>query len=196
MQRYREMSVPVTSARAQGQINEALSPQGGPLVGEAPEVTRRGLSQAVKKFGSDKRGFERLDPAAKARYEEMQQFLQRNEEAMRSTKLGGTGGGGSQTAMQMSAGMDAAPSVAGSVAAMLGLPLPGAFMGVTRVGQHVLRASTRQELAQMMLNPERAIKGIQAAMAQGKELSPAQVAFRATMRTGGTAAGAGAAREQ
>jgi hypothetical protein len=194
LQRYREMSVPVTSARTQGQITEALSPEGGPLVGNAPEVTRHKLAQAIKKFGSDKRGFERLDPAAKARYDELQQFMQRNEEAMRSTKLGGTGGGGSQTALQGALG-EATPSVLVSLASAAGVPHAGAGYGLARAGTHLLNAKMKQELAQLMLDPQRAAAGIQAALAQNKPLSEAQVAFRAFMRTQGTALGAGMARE-
>jgi hypothetical protein len=195
LERYREMSVPVTSARTQGQITEALTPEGGALVGNAPEVTRHKLAQAVKKFGSDKRGFERLDPAAKARYEELQQFMQRNEESMRSTKLGGTGGGGSQTSMQNQMGSDLAPAVVNIALGAAGLPHAGTGFAIGRAGAHALNAGTKRELAQLMLDPQRAAAGIQAALAQNKPLSEAQVAFRAFMRTQGTAAGAGAARE-
>ena len=194
MREYRDKSVPVTSARTQGQITEALTPEGGPLVGNAPEVTRHKLAQAVKKFGSDKRGFERLDPAAKARYEELQQFMQRNEEAMRSTKLGGTGGGGSQTTLQSGLG-EATPSLVGGIMSVLGYPGAGSGIGLARAGTHALRAETKRELAQLMLDPQRAAKGIQAALAQNKPLSEAQVAFRAFARTQGNAAGAGMARE-
>jgi hypothetical protein len=195
MREYREKSVPVTSARTQGQITEALTPEGGALVGNAPEVTRHKLAQAVKKFGSDKRGFERLDPAAKARYEELQRFMQRNEEAMRSTKLGGTGGGGSQTSMQNQMGSDLAPAVVNIALGAAGLPHAGTGFAIGRAGAHALNAGTKRELAQLMLDPQRAAAGIQAALAQNKPLSEAQVAFRAFMRTQGTAAGAGAARE-
>jgi len=189
MTKYREKSVPVTSARAQGQINEALTPEGGALVGDTPEITRHKLAMAMKKFGSDKRGFERLDPAAQARYDELQTFMQRNEEAMRSAKLGGTGGGGSQTAMQGGLAGESAPGMVGAAMAMMGYPGAGAAMGLARAGGKAIKGSVKGEVAQMMLDPQRAIAGIRAALAAGQELSPAQLAFRATMSGLGTYAG-------
>ena len=77
----------------------------------------------------------------------------------------------------------------------LGMSGAGSGIGLARVGSHFIRAETKRELAQLMLDPQRAAKGIQAALAQNKPLSEAQVAFRAFARTQGNAAGAGMARE-
>jgi len=187
---YRNKSLPVTSARAQGQISEALTPEGGALVGDVPEITRHKLKMAMDKFSRSKQfGNDRLTPEARGRYDELQTFMQRNEEAMRSAKLGGTGGGGSQTGMQTGLANEGVPGMVGAGMAMAGYPGAGAAVNVARTVGRVIKGSVKGEVAQMMLDPQRAIAGIRAALAAGQELSPAQLAFRATMSGLGTYAG-------
>jgi hypothetical protein len=195
LQKFGEMSKPVESARVQGRINEFLENADGPLVGDLGEMTRNRLTRALKMAEDKKFGTDKLTPEARARYDEAMKFMQRNEEAMRSTKNAASGGGGSPTEFLQSASMEAAPSVIGGIMSAMGVPGAGSGIGLARVGSHVMRAETKRELAQLMLSPERAVAGIRAALAQNKPLSEAQVAFRAFMRTQGTAAGAGAARE-
>jgi hypothetical protein len=172
---YKRQSPKVTSARAQQQINESLNVEGRPMVGNAPETTRAGLQRAVQKFGSNRWG-SRFDPAAQSRYDELLGFLAQKEEPMRSLKLGGTGGGGSQTAMQTAARAGAAAKVP-----FFGGPL---FDMVTNVfGDRV-----KQEVAEMMLDPQRAAAGIRAALQAGQPLSQGQQAFLAVARAGGAGA--------
>lgn len=180
LQTYTEKSRPVTSARAQQQIGEAMAPEGGPIVGATPEITRHRLAKAVERFGRNKQGFERLTPDASARYGELLDTMQRMEEPMRAVKLGGTGGGGSQTATQTA-------MQRGATALNAKVPFIGdVYRMLTQTGQ----ARAKQEMAQLMLDPQRAMQAIQAAQAAGRPLSQAQQMFMLTMRAGG---GSGAA---
>ena len=175
LQTYSKHSPPVTSARAQQQINEAIGAPGRPLVGDAPETTRHVLRQALDKFSKNKFG-SRLTPGAESRYDELLGFLQAKEEPMRAMKLGGTGGGGSQTAMQ---------SMIERVAT--GNPLSYKRQALDFVrGQ--FRDATREELTMMAADPARAAAGIQAALQSGKPLSGSQQAFLALARSSGAGA--------
>jgi hypothetical protein len=172
---YTGMSPAVTSARAQQQINQSLTAEGRPLVGDAPETTRHVLKQAVDKFGKNKFG-SRLTPEAQGRYSELTDFLAKKEEPMRSMKLGGTGGGGSQTAMQTAA----------RTAINSKIPIVGGAMLDAVVDKFT--GATRAEVAEMMLDPSRAAKGIRAALQAGRPLSASEQAFLALSRSAGAAA--------
>jgi hypothetical protein len=178
MREYAEQSRPVTSARAQQQITEQLG--GGPLIGNAPQVTRTGLNRAVQRFGTNKQGFERLTPEAQARYGELGDFMSRKEEPMRALKLAGTGGGGSQTAMQTSA-------IEGLGMAAANAKFPGISRILNSLGDAV-SASARRELAEMLADPARTQAAIRAALQAEQPLSQAQKIFL----TGAGGAGLGA----
>ena len=184
---YKRMSVPVTSARAQGEIADNI----GSVVsqtGELPGLTAHRLNQALKKHGTSKAfGTDRLDPAARARYEELKQFMQRNEEVVNTMKGGGAGGSGSQTSMQNTLAMQTAPSMLGLIMSGVGMGHAGAAIGLARGATHVIGGDLRGELARMLLTPEATIKGIRAALAAGRELSPAQLAFRTAITSGSSA---------
>lgn len=174
---YKAQSPKVTSSRAQQQINESLNAEGRPMVGSAPETTRAGLQRAVQKFGSNRFG-SRFDPAAESRYSELLDFLAKKEEPMRSLKLGGTGGGGSQTSMQQ------------NIAVLTGHAL-SPKLRILHMITDALDEPVKQEVAQMMLDPARAAAGIRAALQAGQPMSPGQKAFLAIARA--TGAGAPAA---
>ena len=179
MDEYIARSKPVTSARAQSRISEGLATEGGALVGNAPEVTRNKLSQLLRKHGSNTFG-DTLTPAARGRYDELMQTMQHMEEPMRSVKLGGTGGGGSQTAMQT--------ALPGAASMMTGHPLVGAAL---RSGQHAMTSRAGEDIAALMLDPQRAAKAIRAKMAQSLPLTSAEEQFlRLTSGAGAGAAGA------
>lgn len=172
LDRYTEISPQVTSARAQQQINEFLTQPGRPLVGEAPETTRTVLKQALQKFGGNKFGT-RLTDRAQSRYDELLGDLQQMEEPMRALKLGGTGGGGSQTAMQTAARAGASAKIP-----IIGGPIFDAITGG-------FESRVKEEVAQMMLDPARAAAGIRAALQAGRPLSEAERAFLAVSRSAG-----------
>jgi len=182
MEKYTAESMPVRSARAQQKITEGLAPEGGPMVGSAPEVTRNKLSQLLRKHGENKFG-DALSPGARGRYDEVMGLMQHMEEPMRSVKLGGTGGGGSQTAMQ--AALPAA-EIAGSFAT--GHPAIGwALRAGTRLGGK--RAA--EDVATLMLDPPRAAAAIRAKLATRMPLTPAEEKFlRLTSAAGAGATGA------
>jgi hypothetical protein len=171
LDRYTEISPQVTSARAQQQINEFINQPGRPLVGDAPEVTRTVLKQALAKHGGNKFGT-RLTDRAQSRYDELLGDLQQMEEPMRALKLGGTGGGGSQTAMQSAARAGAASKVP-----VLGGPL---FDMLT----NGFEARAKQEVSEMMLDPARAAAGIRRALQAGQPLSRSEQAFLMLSRSG------------
>jgi len=156
--------------------------------GELPGLTAHRLNQALKKHGTSKAfGTDRLDPAARARYEELKQFMQRNEEVVNTMKGGGAGGSGSQTSMQNTLAMQTAPSMLGLIMSGVGMGHAGAAIGLARGATHVIGGDLRGELARMLLTPEATIKGIRAALAAGRELSPAQLAFRTAVTSGSSA---------
>ena len=167
---YRELSKPVTSARAQAGIREAFEGEARPLVGAAPEVRAHPLGKAMERFGTSKRFGETLDPQARAGLDELLGVLKQSEEVQRTLKLGGTSGGGSQTAMGL------ARLVGGAGAR--GLPVAG----------EILKASDRQiqqELGRLLLNPQAAAAAIQRKLAQGAPLSRAEEAIIVTLRGAG-----------
>jgi hypothetical protein len=174
LDKYTGMSPQVTSARAQQQINQALTAEGRPLVGDAPETTRHVLKQAVDKFGKNKFG-SRLTPEAQGRYSELTDFLAKKEEPMRSMKLGGTGGGGSQTAMQHAISVFTGHSLSPKLRAMHWI--------LDR-----LSGPVQEEVTSMMLDPARAASGIRAALQASRPLSASEQAFLALSRSAGTAA--------
>jgi hypothetical protein len=179
MDEYAARSQPVTSARAQQQITEKLS--GGPLIGDAPQVTRHGLDRAVGRFAQNKQGFERLTPEARSRYDELGDFLRQKEEPMRALKLAGTGGGGSQTAMQRSA-------IEGLGMGVANMKMPGVSVMLRAVGDK-LGENARRELAEMLADPLRTQTAIRAALRAEQPLSPTQKAFLAVAQSGGLGAG-------
>lgn len=174
LEEYTRQSPKVTSARAQQQINEALNAEGRPMVGNAPETTRTVLQRAMQRYGSNRFGT-RFDPAAESRYSELLDFLARKEEPMRTLKLGGTGGGGSQTSMQQ------------NIAVLTGHAL-SPKLRIVHMVTDMLAGPVKEEVAQMMLDPARAASGIRAALQAGQPLSQGQQAFLAIARAGGAAA--------
>lgn len=168
---YKRQSPAVSSSRAQQQINEVLSDIGRPTIGGTPEVSRSVLSRALGRFGETKQGFDRLTPGARSRYDELLDFLNAKEEPMRTLKLGGTGGGGSQTSMQLAA--KTTDSAIGSL---------GRLTPVVKDILARMEAQTREEVAGMLLDPQAAAAGIRAALSAGKPMGEAQQAFLAIMR--------------
>jgi hypothetical protein len=188
---YADYSGPVQSARAQRDIFEALTPEGGPIVGNAPHVMRHKLTRAVEKFGSNKFG-DKLSTGARGRLDDLTHVMQGMEEPVRSLKLGGTGGGGSQTAMQLGAGEKIAGNV---VAAMAEHAVPGGGFAMRALNEAGSKAM-KQELAQLMLDPPRAAQAIRAALKAGQPLNDAQLAFLTAMQTAGAGTGLGLLQQQ
>jgi hypothetical protein len=182
LQTYTEKSRPVASARAQQQIGEALAPEGGPMLGNAPEVTRHKLAKAVERYGRTARGgFERLTPEARARYDELLGFMQGMEEPMRAVKLGGTAGGGSQTATQTALGTRLGErAVQAGAEAMT--PGGGFVVGAL---QGAGRKSAQQEVASLMLDPERAARAIRAKLMENAPLTEGERLFLQATRGAG-----------
>lgn len=181
LERYSQQSKPVSSVRAQQQINEALAAEGRPLVGNAPETTRHVLSKAVQRFGQNKRGQQRLDPNAMSRYNDLLGFMQKMEEPTRSVKLGGTGGGGSQTATQLGLG-ERVGQRAMQAGAEMAVPGGGFAVGAaTQAGREALK----REVAGLMLDPGRAAQAIRAKLAQGEPLTRAEEQFLQLSRGAG-----------
>lgn len=186
LKKYVETSGPVNSARAQRDISAAVQPAGGPLIGDNPQITRTVLKRAMDKFGGKNAfGNNRLTPEAQGRYDELATLLQRNEEALRTLKDAGTAGGGSQTAFQSGVGEELAR---GGVATALASRLPGATMifSASRTLRDALTSKTTAEVAQMMIDPQRAAKGIEVALARNIPLTPAQKIFRQQMTNAAT----------
>jgi hypothetical protein len=184
LERYKAESPSVTSARAQQQINEALSAEGRPMVGTSPQVTRHALGKALEKYGSNYWG-SRLTPQAQGRYDELMTLLNRMDEPMRSVKLGGTGGGGSQTATQLQVAGDVAKNAAAGAAEShlggTGFALRAIMSALDRSGAE----STKRELAQLMLDPGRAAQAIRAKLAERLPLTYGERLFlQATRGTG------------
>lgn len=173
LREFQARSGPVESARAQQLVNRELQQAGRPLLGDAPEVTRNVLRRSLEKNAKSKKFGTRLEPDAQARYDEVLGLMQQMEEPMRALKLGGTGGGGSQTAMQSAARAGASAKVP-----IVGGPI---FDAITQT----FEGRVKQEVAQMMLDPQRAAAGIRAALQAGQPLSKAEQAFLAIARAGG-----------
>jgi hypothetical protein len=128
----------------------------------------------------------RFLPDTQAELARLTTFAKQIEEPMRTLKLAGTGGGGSQTGMQLvqilSNALDLVPG-----GGILRAPLAAAIKG--------MRTADQQRLAYLLLNPEEAAKALERAAVAGAKLSPAesvvaQIAGSAS-RGGATAAAAG-----
>jgi hypothetical protein len=176
LQSYQQHSLPVTSARAQQQITEHLSPQLGPQVGGVPEITRHKLSQAIRKFEENSFGTSRLDAPAQLRYQQLGNWMQRAEEPMRTLKIGGTGGGGSQTAMQNTAKM----------LANYKFPMVGTLADA---GLGLFHSRRNSRINEMLLDPQRAGAALNEAIRRQGPLSPREEAVRMFLRTGAVGMG-------
>jgi hypothetical protein len=172
LREYQARSGPVESARAQQLINRDVTQMGRPMVGEAPETTRAVLKRALEKHGVSKKFGTKLEPNAQARYGEVMDVMQQMEEPMRSLKLGGTGGGGSQTAMQTGA------------KAVLNSKVPFAGHAMDMISERFGRA-TQEEVARMMLDPALAARNIRAALQAGRPLTQGEQAFLMLSRSAG-----------
>ena len=173
---YADRSKPVTSSRAQQQITEKLGT--APEVGNVPEVTGKRLADAIRQYGTNKQGFERLTPEAVGRYGDVKNVLRQIEEPMRTLKKAGTGGGGAQIAMQR--------NIAEKVLMLIArgkVPLLGRI--VDAVGQH-LEEPARRELAELLIDPQATAKAIRAALTSGAPLSAGQRGFLAVANAAGT----------
>ncbi len=172
LREFQARSGPVESARAQQLITQDVTQMGRPMVGEAPETTRSVLKRALEKHGVSKKFGTKLEPNAQARYGEVMDLMQQMEEPMRSLKLGGTGGGGSQTAMQ------------GAAKAVVNSKVPFAGHAIDVISERFGRA-TQEEVARMMLDPALAAKNIRAALEAGRPLTRGEQAFLMLSRSAG-----------
>jgi len=107
---------------------------------------------------------------------------------MRALKLAGTGGGGSQTAMQRSL-------VEGAGMALANAKLPGASRVLKAVGDK-LGEGGRRELAELLADPQRTAAAIREALHADQPLRPAQRAFLAVTQAGGMSTALGLATTQ
>ena len=176
---YVAESKPVTSARAQDDIYKAITPEGGRLVGESPQITRHTLDKAMQKFGKGRFG-DKLDPAAQGRADDLLTTLQRMEEPMNTVKLGGTGGGGSQTTMQRAL-VERGGSVLETAS---GIPMLGT---AARFMMQTADAALKRDLAGLMLDPTRAARAIRLKLAQNQPLTRVETELLAAL---GKSAGA------
>jgi hypothetical protein len=172
MTEYSRRSRPVSSAKAQRQITEELSSDTKPLLGNAPEVTRAGLAKTVAKYGTNKQGHARLTPEAYSRYYELNDLLRHKEEPMRAAKLGGTGGGGSQTAFT---------SRLGNAALSTAFPKLAMAKNVATLG---LDAKQSAIVAKLLQDPQ-ATAAILEKAASNIQLSPIEAAVAHLLRQGG-----------
>ena len=176
---YSGASRPVDSARAQADIFEAIAPVGGRLVGDHPQITPHTLNRVVDKFSHNDFG-DKLEPAARGRVDDLIETLRRMEEPVATVKLGGTGGGGSQTAMQQ-----ALVSRAGSLLeGASGVPLLGE---AARMAMRSANETLRRDIAGLMINPERAANAIRLKLMQNQPLSESETMIMAAL---GSMAGA------
>ena len=183
---YQQASRYVDDAAASAALRESAQVPGRALVGQAPHVTARTLERDIAKAAESRFG-ERFLPQTRQELDELTAFAKRIEEPMRTLKLAGTGGGGSQTTMQ------AAQVVANALDLIPGGSVVRApLMSAVKA----MRSADQQRLAYLLLNPEEAVKALRTAAIEGKPLTKAEQVFVHIARTAGrTEASTGAASD-
>jgi hypothetical protein len=180
LQTHTRASRPVDASVAAGRVRQTFQGEGIPEVGNAPEVTLTRLGRAMDTAGgpASRKFQQELSPSARGGLDEVVSGLRRAGEVQKTRKLAGTGGGGSQTSMDLE-------GVIKGLGGKAGFPLISPL--VEGIGGH-LSASTRRELAQLMQNPEAAMQALQAARMRNQPLSEAMRAF---LQVSGAGAGTG-----
>jgi hypothetical protein len=175
LRQYGEASRPLENALASRMFRQELNRPGAALVGDVPQVTGRVLERAMAKANKSRfRESGRFDPRRAEELGGLGALLRENiEEPMRTAKLAGTGGGGSQTTMQQN---QVAKALAADAAMATAGMVPGGATA-TAIGHSALKGVWKTEYARLLADPQRAVQSLRAAEASGRPLNPAEQAF-------------------
>lgn len=178
---FRQASRGVDEAEAAQLARQSFQRDTIKEIGGSPEVSVGTLSRArAAAAGDASRQFPlRLSPSATQKTDDILAHLKRANEVQTTRKLAGTGGGGSQSSMDLE-------GVIKGLGGKAGIPL---ISPVIEGMAGAISASTRRELAQLMQNPQAAMQALQAARIRNQPLSEAQRAF---LQITGAGAGTGA----
>ncbi len=177
LNKYASESRRVDSSRASQELRELLDASGRGLLGSRPETTAHTLGKAVERAGKSDFPEGRFLPGTKAKLDDLVQFAKEIEEPMRALKRAGTASGGSQTTVQTA-------QVLRTLSDLSGVPYVGQAVNWALTA---LNRSEQRALAELLVDPQKAVNAIKAAQAAGKPLSPPQSAF-VQFATGGARA--------
>jgi hypothetical protein len=177
---YKAASIPVSAARASEAIRgRFISPEGVPRAGEqggVPKVTRHALGQAMRTLGESRFG-DQLAPATRKGLTETLEALQKKD-IVQEMKSAGTGGGGSNTLMDI-------------VATQRGLtPESRLLSALWNTAKNRKDRLLAEEVSAALRDPQRFVQITRAALAAGQPLSAARQQVLLEMSRA-TAAGAG-----
>ena len=180
---YAAGSKPVTASKASQAVRDTfLTPEGIARAGEignVPKVTEHTLRRTMARLGENKFG-DALAPETRNRLTHALDALRR-QNITQDVKSAGTGGGGSNTAMDITAsGAESALMPTRGV-------LAAVYRTVTGIGDQLLK----QEMDRLLQNPQAYIAAMQRLEAANQPLSRSQRALMKMLSQGGAGAAVG-----
>jgi hypothetical protein len=173
--KYGKLSEPVTDARASQLLRENYERAGAPQLGGVPEVTGANLGRAIDKYGSNDFG-DTFAADTRRRLQALQENLGLSEGPQKALQKTGTGGGGSNTYMDLFAG--GLPDASSALSRTLAARVPG-------VGALLQRADnlTKAAVNDALMRPDLFISGVSKRLSLSQPLTPTQDAVMRLLRS-------------